>query len=184
MDSERLDRLSERQKQCLRLVRGGYTTKEIADTLSTSPNAIDKSIKLAMAKIGVDRRSLAARALAVHESGDGAGTGYQQLGPPPPDLPDMLAGRNIGGSPRHEAIAPVVQEERAIFEAVLDPPGRPVPPDNRKGESGGRGLGDTVSGVFDRVARLAGVIFMVLALAYLASVTAHRWEIAHHARPR
>jgi DNA-binding CsgD family transcriptional regulator len=104
MATDPLERLTDRQKACLRLVRDGRNTKEIAQALDASASAIDKSIKLAMAKIGVNRRSEAARLLAAHE----ADRGYQPLAPPSPDLstapvqapsrPSTMAGQDGFGS--------------------------------------------------------------------------------------
>lgn len=119
MDDARFSRLTERQKACLRLVRAGYTTKEIAAQLGASPGAIDKTLKLAMAKLGVDRRSVAARLLESYEA-DG---GYQPLAPPRLDLPAPADSGRIGPSPHREATfepsAPmVVREERSRFEPL------------------------------------------------------------------
>lgn len=73
------DRLTERQRTCLRLVLERRNSSEIGRTLGVSPHAIDKSLKLAMAKIGVNSRFEAARLFAAHEAA--------VVGPPPPPAP-------------------------------------------------------------------------------------------------
>lgn len=137
MDDARFSRLTERQKACLRLVRAGYTTKEIAARLGASPGAIDKTLKLAMAKLGVDRRSVAARMLESHE----AGGGYQPLAPPRIDLPDQADTGRIASSPHREAMFEssepmVVREERSRFEPLSSARPAPAPdPDEDERDS-------------------------------------------------
>ena len=54
------DKLTDRQRACLRLVRDGFTTKEIAGRIQASPDAIDKTIKGAMATHALYRFSASA----------------------------------------------------------------------------------------------------------------------------
>lgn len=56
-----LDRLSDRQRECLRLVAQGYTSKEIGRMLGLSPSTIDNHIRLATERLGVTNRMAAAR---------------------------------------------------------------------------------------------------------------------------
>lgn len=169
------DKLTERQKACLRLVREGFTTKEIAGQLGTSPDAIDKSIKLAMAKLGVDRRGVAARMLYERERQ----TGYLQLGPQPPDLSAAPKSDEVAPSPRDEVMSPTVREERASFDATHSPM-----PLIAKDEEEGGSLKRTIGKVLEWVTRAAGVILMIIALAYFGTVVARYHEEAHHLRPR
>lgn len=124
-------RLTDRQKACLRLVRDGRNTKEIAQALDASVSAIDKSIKLAMAKMGVNRRSEAARLLAAHE----AATGYPPLDPPSPDLstapveapirPSTVAGQDgFGSSLVREAERPyrIDVAGPSFWQQIVPPP--------------------------------------------------------------
>lgn len=171
------DRLTDRQKACLRLVRDGFTTKEIAARIGASPDAIDKSIKLAMAKLGTDRRSVAARMLDRHE-----GVGWvQPLDPQLPDLPELGDPGDFGVPARSEAVSPTVREERIVFEPILGL-GQASQPSSERGEKWG--LRQTLDRIFDRVVRIAGITFMVLALSMLVSIVIHRWEETHDIRPR
>lgn len=61
-------RLSERQKQCLRLVGQGYTSKQIGRFLTISDRTVDNHIYLALELIGIPSRAEAARALASEEA--------------------------------------------------------------------------------------------------------------------
>jgi DNA-binding CsgD family transcriptional regulator len=60
-DLSAMDRLSERQKQCLELVAAGYTSKQIARQLNLSPSTVDNHLNAALERLGVDSRALAAR---------------------------------------------------------------------------------------------------------------------------
>lgn len=61
------DRLTERQKDCLRLKYGQHETKEIAAKLSISPDMVTQHLKRARQHLGVNRSSEAARLFAEHE---------------------------------------------------------------------------------------------------------------------
>jgi len=67
MDTERLDRLTEQQRACLRLVYRHMTSKEIAPLLGIEPGSVDQHIKAAMRVLGVGERRTAARLLAEYE---------------------------------------------------------------------------------------------------------------------
>ncbi len=58
-----LDRLSERQRQCLTLVGDGYTSKQIGRALNLSPSTIDNHLRAAIERLGLDNRIDAARVL-------------------------------------------------------------------------------------------------------------------------
>jgi DNA-binding CsgD family transcriptional regulator len=62
------DRLSEGQKDCLRLVMLHFSSKEIARKLSVSPHTVDKRLKTAISIMGVTTRVDAARILARSEA--------------------------------------------------------------------------------------------------------------------
>ncbi|WP_230482677.1 helix-turn-helix domain-containing protein [Sphingomonas sp. Leaf21] len=72
--------LSERQKECLRLVGQGLRSKEIGPILGLAPGSVDTYIKAAVARLGVSDRRVAARILAEFELS-------QRLGSPPEPLP-------------------------------------------------------------------------------------------------
>ena len=60
--------LSERQRECLRLVGRGMSSKEIALSVGLSPQTVDTYVKAAMARLGATNRREAARMLADAEA--------------------------------------------------------------------------------------------------------------------
>lgn len=98
METQRLDRLTEQQRACLRLVYRHMTSKEIAPLLGIEPGSVDQHIKAAMRVLGVGERRTAARLLAEHE----------------------------GAAAPGEALA--VREKQAGFEAGAAPPRKFQPP--------------------------------------------------------
>jgi DNA-binding CsgD family transcriptional regulator len=60
----RVSRLSQGQLDCLRLVNEHRSSKEIAAELGISPHTVDQRIRGALAILGVERRSQAARVVA------------------------------------------------------------------------------------------------------------------------
>jgi DNA-binding CsgD family transcriptional regulator len=56
-------KLTVRQKDCVRLVSDGYTSKQIAQFLSISPSTVDNHIRSALRVLDVETRAEAARAL-------------------------------------------------------------------------------------------------------------------------
>ena len=60
-------RLSERQRECLLLVKEGLTSKEIARFLSLSPSTIDNHLNAAIERLGCSSRGVAARILEAAE---------------------------------------------------------------------------------------------------------------------
>jgi len=71
MEPERLARLTDQQRACLRLVYAHMTSKEIAPLLGIEPGSVDQHIKAAMRVLGVGDRRAAARALAEYEERSG-----------------------------------------------------------------------------------------------------------------
>ncbi len=82
MDPNRIARLTEQQRACLRLVYAHLTSKEIAPLMGIEPGSVDQHIKAAMKTLGVDGRRTAARILAEHEAAEG----IQPLVYQPPDI--------------------------------------------------------------------------------------------------
>lgn len=66
---ESIERLTERQKACLRLVGQGYTSKEIGRLLAISPATVDNHVRAAVSSLRVDSRAEAARLLLAQETG-------------------------------------------------------------------------------------------------------------------
>lgn len=75
-------RLSERQKECLRLVSQGYTSKQIGRFLAISDRTVDNHVNRALELIGIPSRAEAARALASEEA-------KQSLPKQPTDLAEI-----------------------------------------------------------------------------------------------
>ncbi|USI73768.1 helix-turn-helix domain-containing protein [Sphingomonas morindae] len=69
MHDERFDSLSERQRLYLRLVFTHHNSSEIGRQTGSSPDAVDKQLKIAMRRLGVSSRFEAARQFAAYESG-------------------------------------------------------------------------------------------------------------------
>jgi DNA-binding CsgD family transcriptional regulator len=67
MNADRIERLTDKQRECLRMVYRHMETKEIARVLGLSPDGVTQRIKTAMKTLGVDRRRDAARILAEAE---------------------------------------------------------------------------------------------------------------------
>jgi DNA-binding CsgD family transcriptional regulator len=61
--------LTERQKDCLRLVGQGFTSKEIGRALDLSPSTVDNHVASAVQVLNAINRGSAARALAAFEAG-------------------------------------------------------------------------------------------------------------------
>jgi DNA-binding CsgD family transcriptional regulator len=78
--SERLRRLTPRQKDCLRLARPGYPSKSIARDLDISSLRVDGHIGDAKRVLGVASRFEAARLLRSWEAGEGAPSLGVQMG--------------------------------------------------------------------------------------------------------
>ena len=62
--AQRVARLSAGQLDCLRLVDQHLSSKEIATELKISPHTVDQRVRQALAILGVERRSQAARLVA------------------------------------------------------------------------------------------------------------------------
>ncbi|HWV60473.1 MAG TPA: helix-turn-helix transcriptional regulator [Sphingopyxis sp.] len=60
-------RLSERQRECLILVRNGLTSKEIGRLLSLSPSTVDNHLNAATERLGCSSRAIAAQILEMAE---------------------------------------------------------------------------------------------------------------------
>jgi DNA-binding CsgD family transcriptional regulator len=63
---QRVERLSQGQLDCLRLVDQHLSSKEIAAELKISPHTVDQRIRQALQILGVERRTQAARLVARH----------------------------------------------------------------------------------------------------------------------
>ncbi|MBV9882479.1 MAG: helix-turn-helix transcriptional regulator [Sphingomonadaceae bacterium] len=122
MDSSRIERLTDKQRECLRLVYRHMQTKEIARALQLSPDGVTQRLRGAMRTLGVESRREAARILAEAES----------LGAYPPHVHPS---RDIAASLEPATMAPstgsewqsgspggAIREEQAAF--LVAPQGR------------------------------------------------------------
>jgi DNA-binding CsgD family transcriptional regulator len=69
LDQQEIDSLTDRQKDCLRLVGRGFTSKEIGRLLDLSPSTVDNHVNIAVQVLKAPNRGSAARALAQMETG-------------------------------------------------------------------------------------------------------------------
>ena len=68
MESDRIEKLTEAQRVCLRMVLMHLSSKDIARELGISPHTVDQRLRMAIQVLGVANRFEAARILARHES--------------------------------------------------------------------------------------------------------------------
>lgn len=117
MDPDRIARLTETQRKCLRLVYAHMSSKEIAPLLGVEPGTVDQYIKAAMRTLGVSDRRTAARMLAEHE-----GTQSQPLVYQPPEIarptePATLT-PSIGQRPE-TALGEAMREDPVPFQVTV-----------------------------------------------------------------
>lgn len=105
-DREVVSKLTERQKQCLRLVRRGKDSKSIGRDLGISHHTVNKAVEAAMATLGVSDRFRAAEMLRVYEFGnDYDRLAYEPLGvaePSPVAAPIVADDEDIDGQATDE----------------------------------------------------------------------------------
>lgn len=153
MERDALERLTERQRDALRLVAQGYSTKDIAQKLQVSDRRIAKDIDAANRSLGVSRRMDAARILADHEQ-----RGVNVIPGATNPLPDNLD-EPSNADVADEVVSPFrVREDRVPYQASNNPPdlGWPVRP---------QGGAQNVLNGWQRViwvALLAAVVFLGL----------------------
>jgi DNA-binding CsgD family transcriptional regulator len=63
VDESKIESLTDRQKDCLRLVARGFTSKEIGRLLELSPSTVDNHINSAVQQLNAPNRGSAARLL-------------------------------------------------------------------------------------------------------------------------
>jgi DNA-binding CsgD family transcriptional regulator len=119
MEPDRLARLTEKQRECLRLVYAHLSSKEIAPRLGVEPGTVDQYIKAAMRILGVADRRAAALMLAEHETKAGQPLVYQPLDIALVGDPAMF-GLSTGGQ-RKATFGETVREDRAVFHVHPTP---------------------------------------------------------------
>lgn len=155
MNSDRLARLTEQQRICLRLVFAHMTSKEIAPLLGIEPNSVDQHIKAAMRVLGVADRRAAARLLAEHEGATSARPlVYQSPDVAPPSEITTFAKSTESWRPQQGG---AMREQQSTFERMpLLPEGKlPLP------------LRDSAPGNLNWLRRLMWIIVIMLAIAFV-----------------
>jgi DNA-binding CsgD family transcriptional regulator len=162
MDQDRLDRLTEMQRKCLRLVYAHLSSKEIAPRLGIEPGTVDQYLKAAMRILGVTDRRTAALMLAEHEHARGQPLVYQ-----PSDIAGPGDPANKGASTegrRETASGGAMREEPALYMAFspaqADPFSFPLP--IRGAEPGDLGTGQRLVWI--------SLLILLIALAFGAFV--------------
>jgi DNA-binding CsgD family transcriptional regulator len=163
MSRDRIDKLTDGQREVLRRVNRHMETKEIARELGISPDGVNQRIKAAMRILGVNRRRDAALMLAETEGQQH----YQPLVYPPRDIafgsePGTFAPSTESGREQGPARIGAMREEQAAFEAVPQPGSRwfrlPLP------VRGGR------PGDLNALQRLGWIFGMMLLIAFAFGV--------------
>ena len=125
MNRDPVTRLTEGQRDVLRMVNRHMETKEIARALGISPDGVNQRIKAAMRTLGVNKRRDAALILAEAEGHEP----YQSQVYPPRGIASGPVPTTLGPSTEDgEEAEPVseggMREEQAAFEAVPQLPSR------------------------------------------------------------
>lgn len=139
MDANRLARLTEKQRECLRLVSRHQSSKMMAPLLGITPEAVDQRLKTAVRLLGVASRYEAALLLAEHEGGPT----YQRTVYDAPDLAGPAASGTVSaseGDRRSEGDR--LEEERAVYEppAPIQPRSSRLPLPMERGRRNDLGL--------------------------------------------
>ena len=100
-DAGPVERLSEGQKEVLRLVAAHHSSKEIASILDISPHTVDQRVRQCLSALGVTRRQQAARLLAEAEAPPGEDP-YQRLIHQSPHLAEALIPAETEAAVGHE----------------------------------------------------------------------------------
>lgn len=125
MDPDRIARLTEMQRKCLRLVYAHLSSKEIAPRLGVEPGTVDQYLKAAMRTLGVGDRRAAARTLAEHEGAAAQPLVYQPPEIAADDEPGTL-GASTGGR-REATFGGAMREDQARFEVLPVRTQEPLP---------------------------------------------------------
>ena len=114
MDAAKFKTLTDRQRECLRLVARDRDSSEIARMLDIAPDTVNAHVKAAMAKLGTNSRFAAARALAEFENRDHSLVTLPPVIDPVSSVADMepVYHRADAEPDRH-----FVREARATFDA-------------------------------------------------------------------
>jgi DNA-binding CsgD family transcriptional regulator len=156
MSQQRLARLTEQQRTCLRYVYAHMTSKEIAPLLGIEPGSVDQHIKAAMRVLDVGDRRTAARMLAESEAWGGA----QPLVYQSPDVaaasdPATMAGPVESGQRNYGLSGEALREVQEGF-TIVAPGGAPTLPLR---------IGGARPGDLSWAARLAWIVGIAIGVA-------------------
>ncbi|WP_227698807.1 helix-turn-helix domain-containing protein [Sphingomonas hengshuiensis] len=137
--ASRVHRLTTRQKDCLRLVAKGYTSKEIGRQLGISYSTVDNHLLAAVQLLEVPGRAEAARKLADHEQAirqeqlPSRPDASERHAPPPAGTVDghsEMVGQELPRQPLPVAQTPSPADERSQVAGAPSEsrPGRLLPP--------------------------------------------------------
>jgi DNA-binding CsgD family transcriptional regulator len=184
-DDDAIARLTEAQREVLRLVMIGYQSKEIAQRLGIGVDAVNKRLAAAKSALGAPTRFAAARRLAEHEAGDagplpvppapshwlvGQPLAVEQSAPRPDD-----AGQDATGNQSN--VQPVFQPAPRSADQVADhqrsygtagPAAAPVGPAAHHGPGIGAGLEQALAGLLATPGRVFAATLLIGAAAALA----------------
>lgn len=121
MNEDRIAKLSEGQRTCLRMVLMHHSSKDIGRALEISHHAVDQRLRVAMQILNVSSRLEAARSLAAYEVGQGA------------TLPNQLYQSSVYQAPQlaptsdPSIVAPLAEQREQLHEAAADAEPTPAP---------------------------------------------------------
>ena len=126
MNTDRLGKLNDGQRACLRMVFMHMSSKDIARELGISPHTVDQRLKAAIQILGVDNRVEAARMLALAEGG----RAYQPLVYQSPDIAGPGSAAAIPFLVDHgdadSRSDRAMREDQAAFDAAFRQPHKPI----------------------------------------------------------
>ena len=126
MESDRIEKLTEAQRICLRMVLMHLSSKDIARELGISPHTVDQRLRMAIQALGVANRFEAARILARYESPNAYKPAYQSAVYQTPHVAPRAHPATVGLSDMH-GVRPgdggyqggAVREEQLAFQTPL-----------------------------------------------------------------
>jgi DNA-binding CsgD family transcriptional regulator len=163
MDPNRIARLTEQQRACLRHVYAHLTSKEIAPRLGIEPGSVDQHIKAAMRILGVSDRRTAARILADHEAAEGVQPlVYQPLDIAPPPDPGTFGPPIESGWHPSGLSGGAMRESQASFRVATSggAPTLPLP------------IGTTRPGDLNWLTRLGWIVAIAIGVALVSAIEA------------
>ena len=117
MAEDRIAKLTEGQRACLRRVLAHQTSKDIARELGVSPHTVDQRLRVAARTLGVASRVEAARMLAEHENATSAL--YQPFVYQPSVVAPETIERSVRGTTAGDRTAEELEHGESVRERQL-----------------------------------------------------------------